>query len=91
MGIRHQIGVFRVKKKNGKETHSGHFLGSSLGTGNALFSVSTNFRILIITCSFLIRFEGFKWLIKLDFKENHTYRNSHRQILTISGLKIHSK
>ena len=27
-----------MKKKNGRETHSGHFLGSSPGTGNALFS-----------------------------------------------------
>ena len=26
------------KKKSGRKTHSGHFLGSSLGTGNALFS-----------------------------------------------------
>ena len=32
------IGVFRMKKKSGRKTHSGHFLGSSLGTGNALFS-----------------------------------------------------
>ena len=47
----------RVKKKSGRETHSGHFLGSSLGTGNALFCVSTSFRILTITCSFRIRFE----------------------------------
>ena len=28
----------RVKKKSGRKTHFGHFLGSSLGTGNALFS-----------------------------------------------------
>ena len=28
----------RVKKKSGRKTHSGHFLGSSLGTGNAQFS-----------------------------------------------------
>ena len=26
------------EKKSGRKTHSGHFLGSSLGTGNALFS-----------------------------------------------------
>ena len=26
-----------MKKKSGRETHSGHFLGSSPGTGNALF------------------------------------------------------
>ena len=28
----------KKKKKSGRKTHSGHFLGSSLGTGNALFS-----------------------------------------------------
>ena len=28
----------RVKKKSGRKTHSGYFLGSSLGTGNAMFS-----------------------------------------------------
>ena len=55
------------------------------------FSVSTSFRILFITCSFLIRFELFKFLVKIDFKENQTYRNRHRQLLIISGLKIHSK
>ena len=26
------------KKKSGRKTHSCHFMGSSLGTGNALFS-----------------------------------------------------
>ena len=60
------------KKKMQKSPHSGHFLGSSLGTGNALFSVSTNFRILAIPSSFLIRFECFKWIRKIDFKENKT-------------------
>ena len=44
-------------KKMQKSPHSGHFRGSSLGTGNALFSISTSFRILAITFSFLIRFE----------------------------------
>ena len=29
--------------------------------------------------------------IKIDFKENHTYRNRHCQIFALSGLKIHSK
>ena len=80
-----------MKKKSERETHFGHFLGSSLGTGNALFSVLTSFQILTITCSFLIRFESFKLLSKIDFKENHAYRNSHRQIRIINGLKIHSK
>ena len=26
-----------MKKKSGRKTHSGHFLGSSPGTGNAMF------------------------------------------------------
>ena len=54
MGIMHQIQVFRVKEKNGRETQFGKFLGSSLGTGNVLFSVLTRFGILAITCSFQI-------------------------------------
>ena len=29
-----------MKKKSGRETHSGHFLGSSPGSGNALFFYS---------------------------------------------------
>ena len=37
------------------------------------FLVSTSFRILAITVSFLIQFELFKWPIKIDFKENQTY------------------
>ena len=39
-------------KKMQKSPHSGHFLGGSLGTGNALFSVSTNFCILTILAHF---------------------------------------
>ena len=27
----------RVKKKSGRKTHFGHFLGSNPGTGNAMF------------------------------------------------------
>ena len=67
-----------MKKKSGRETHSGHFLGSSLGTGNVLFSFSTSFRNLAITFSFQIRFELFKSLVKIDCNKNHTYRNRHR-------------
>ena len=37
--------MFRVKEKNGRETQFGKFLGSSLGTGNVLFSVLTSFGI----------------------------------------------
>ena len=48
-------------------------------------------QFLTITFSFLIRFECFKLLSKIDFKENHAYRNNHRQIMIINGLKIHSK
>ena len=59
--------MFRVKEKNGKETQFGQFLGSSLGTGNVLFSVLTSFGILSITCSILIRFELFKFLVTIDF------------------------
>ena len=55
------------------------------------FPVSISFHILTITCSFLIRIERFKLLVKIDFKENHIYRNRHRHIRIISGLKIHSK
>ena len=46
-----------MEKKMQKSPHSGHFRGSSLGTGNAMFLVSTSFRILAITFSFRIRFE----------------------------------
>ena len=35
-----------------------------------VFPVSTSFCLLAITSSFLIRFERFKWLCKIDFKEN---------------------
>ena len=55
------------------------------------FSVLTSVRILAITCSFLIRFELFKFLVKLDFKENQTSRNRHCQILILSSLNIYSK
>ena len=79
-------------EKNGrKNTHYGHFRGSSPGTGSALFSISTSFRILAITFSVLIRFECFKILVKIDFKENPTSRNRHCQILILGGLKIYSK
>ena len=33
------------------------------------FSILTSIRILAINCSFLIQFELFKLLVKLDFKE----------------------
>ena len=36
------------------------------------FSVLISVRILAIPCSFLIRFELFKLLVKVDFKENQT-------------------
>ena len=37
------------------------------------FPVSISFCIAAITCSFIIRFEWLKWLIKIDFKENQIY------------------
>ena len=56
-----------------------------------MFPISTSFRILTINFSFMIRFELFKLLIKIDFKETQTYRNRNRNIQTLSGPKIHSK
>ena len=56
-----------------------------------LFLFRSVFCILAITRSFLIRFELFKWKFKIDFKANHPYINRHRQILALSGSKIHSK
>ena len=50
---------------------------------NALFWTSV--RILAITWSFLIRFELFKWLVNLDFKDHKTPGNRYLQILTICG------
>ena len=41
------------------------------GTGTHC-SILTSVRILVITWSFLIRFELLKLLVKLDFKENQT-------------------
>ena len=75
--------------KKGRKTHilgifGGHVPVHVRNMCNTLCSISTSFRILAITYSFLIRFELFKWLIKLDFKENQTFRNRHRQILTLS-------
>ena len=52
---------------------SGHFWPTCTGTGQTCTgtpcSILTSVHILAITCSFLIRFECFKCLIKLDFKE----------------------
>ena len=74
---------------------SGRFWPTYTGTGQTCTStpcsILTSVCILAITCSFLIRFELFKWIIKLDFKENETSRNRPRQLLTLSGPNIHSK
>ena len=35
------------------------------------FPVSISFHILTITCTFMIRIERFKLLVKIDFKKNH--------------------
>ena len=77
---------------------SGHFWPTCTGTGqgctgicDALFPISTSFCIVAITCSFLIRFEFFKLLVKMGFKENKTYRNRYLQIRTLSVPKSHSK
>ena len=55
------------------------------------FYVSTRFRILAITCSFLIQFELFKLLVKIDFKENQKSSNRYFKIMPLSGTEIHSK
>ena len=68
----------------------------STGTGtefsvpvpNVLFRTSVS--VLAITWSFIIQFECFKLLVKLDFKENKTPCNRHLQIMTLCGLEIHS-
>ena len=52
-------------KKVGKIINSRHFQGLD-------FSVLTSVSILAITCLFIIRFELFKLLVKLDFKEHQT-------------------
>ena len=45
----------------------------SIGTGTGTHcSILTSVRILAITWSFVIRFERFKFLIKLDFNKNQT-------------------
>ena len=55
------------------------------------FYVSTRFRILAITCSFLIQFELFKLLVKIDFKDNQKSSNRYLKIMPLSGKEIHSK
>ena len=74
---------------------SGRFWTTCTGIGQTCTgtpcSILTSVCILVITYSFLIRFELLKWIIKLNFKENQTSRNRPRQILTLSGPKIHSK
>ena len=52
------------------------------------FSILTSICILAITCSFLIRFELLKFLVKIDFKENQKYRNRNLQIRILCGPKI---
>ena len=75
-----------------QNTNSGKTIQRTVSVQEMLcFPISTICRILTITCSFLIRFEGFKSLVKIDFKEIQKYRNRHRQILIISGIKTHSK
>ena len=49
-------------------------LSTGTGTGTDTHcSILDSVRILVITWSFLIRFDLFKLIIKLDFKENQTY------------------
>ena len=58
-----------------KKWEKNHLFGqfSKGGTGIGTHcSILTSVRMLAITCSFLIRFELFKLLVNLDFKENQT-------------------
>ena len=57
--------VGNLWKKVGKIINSWHFRGLD-------FSVMASVSILAITWPFLIRFELFKLLVKLDFKEHQT-------------------
>ena len=58
-------------KQSGTGTDCVLSTGTGTGTGTHC-SILTSVRMLAITWSFLIRFESFKFLIKLDFKENQT-------------------
>ena len=60
-------------EKGKKNPHSGQISRGGTGTEQSGTgtdcSILTSVRILTITCSFLIRFELFKLLVKLEFKE----------------------
>ena len=77
---------------------SGHFGPTCTDTGqrctstcNALFFYFDQFLYFSHNLLIYYPFELFKWIIKIDFKENQTYRNRSCQILTLGGPKIHSK
>ena len=86
---------YRVKlgSKVWKNVRKTHILGNFRVMVHVVpcFSVSTRFRILAITYSFIIQFECFKLVVKIDFKENQTSSNRHLKILPLSGPEIHSK
>ena len=67
----HLSGQFSKGGTCTKQSGTGTTLVLSTGTStHALFWTSVS--ILAINCSFPIRFELFKFLVKLDFKENKT-------------------
>ena len=87
-------------EKGKKNTHSRQISRGGTGTEQSgtgtisvlfFFSVLTSVGILAITCSFIIRFKSFKWLVKIDCKENKTSGNRYLRIRTLYGPKIHSK
>ena len=66
-------------EKGKKNPHSGQNLRGCTGTGQSYtvpyvlyFSILTSVRIFALTFSFIIRFECFKFVVKLDFKEHQT-------------------
>ena len=78
----HLSGQFLKGGTSTKQSGTSTTLVLSTGTGTHC-SILISDHILAITWSFLILFELFKFLVKLDFKENKTPRNSYLQILTL--------
>ena len=68
MKYRVELGRKIWKKNAEKPTFWAKFEHMVLVQVMLCFPVSTSFRIPDITCSFIIRFELFKWIIKIDFK-----------------------
>ena len=69
----HLSGQFSKGGTGSEQSGTGTTLVLSTGTGTGTHcSILSSVSILAITSSFLILFECFKFLVKLDFKENQT-------------------